>query len=266
MKQSHHIVPHRLRAFTLIELLVVISIISLLVAILLPALAKAREAAMRVQCGSNLRQFAIGLLTYDQDFGNFPRASYNRFNHIREGDHRTLRDAYGITSALIHCPSNERDPDFTSQWNATAYSATGSGLYYRYLCGNGLRGEDPPVGSINNINGWLIGNFNNANSAGVVPAPSASTSYRLPARKLQPSQQFLMLDWAVWDFTGTVAGYHPKRSNHFNGEGNADGVNVSFMDGHAEWHKLIPGVSWDLGDGMWWTPRFAAPSTATFLP
>ena len=63
---------HRKIGFTLVELLVVIAIIGILVALLLPAIQAAREAARRTECANKIKQVALGMQNYHDTYGKFP--------------------------------------------------------------------------------------------------------------------------------------------------------------------------------------------------
>jgi len=93
----------RRRAFTLIELLVVIAIIAILAAILFPVFAKAREKARQSSCQSNLKQLAIGIMQYVQDYDEtYPgRNSYDEPHSWRVNVQPYLKSAQ-----VFSCPSN----------------------------------------------------------------------------------------------------------------------------------------------------------------
>ncbi len=73
----------RRSAFTLVELLIVIAIIAIIVAMIIPALSRAREQARRAQCGSNLHQMALGMITYAaSERGNLPRTNFESWGRL----------------------------------------------------------------------------------------------------------------------------------------------------------------------------------------
>jgi len=124
---------HRAKTgFSLIELLVVISIIAILVALLLPALSKAKDSTITTQCLSNKRQIATGLVAYAVDHKTlFPARhalSYGYPHQMR----RTTNGKYDLNApfiipyvgdrAYLFCPGLSSTPDtLNDNWATTQY-------------------------------------------------------------------------------------------------------------------------------------------------
>jgi prepilin-type N-terminal cleavage/methylation domain-containing protein len=116
------------RGFTLVELLVVIAIIGILVGLLLPAVQAAREAARRMQCSNNLKQFGLALHNYHDTMRSLPASMYFQTPWLTARGNRPQR-APGWTWTTMILPYIEQGSLY-QQFNFTtsAVSATNQPL------------------------------------------------------------------------------------------------------------------------------------------
>ncbi len=119
----------RRAGFTLVELLVVIAIIGILIALLLPALQVAREAARRAQCTNNMKQMALAAHSFENAKKHFPSS-------VRPAGLTTLPRIAGITLLLPYIEQNNtfRAYDQTKNWNDPLNKGAVQSIIPTFLC------------------------------------------------------------------------------------------------------------------------------------
>ena len=158
------------QAFTLIELLVVIAIIAILAAMLLPALAKAKQRALIITDVSNLRQFALTCTIYANDFNDYLPAGAYDCAHFAASSYTNLLTE-GITSNALSCVCIQHYP---------------GGVYPNLL--NKYIGTDPTGGNPPWVYvGWDYFPGTQAPFAGAAYPPNfTSTQYNRPTKMSAP--------------------------------------------------------------------------------
>ncbi len=225
------------KAFTLIELLVVIAIIAILAAILFPVFARARENARRASCQSNLKQIALGIFQYTQDY-----------------DEKYPMNYWGPTMVTQTDTSMPGALFTTSNGSSSGKWVTWMDMIFPYLksvqiftCPSATSVPTAPSYGYNRLLGNSSGSASGGDSLASVERPSEivmnmdyNTYYSIYAN---------IIDGGSWAL-GTSTTNQKIVAPHL------EGTNVAFADGHVKWRVRNDADFWGATEATnrFWNP------------
>ncbi|MBN2022676.1 MAG: DUF1559 domain-containing protein [Pirellulales bacterium] len=205
----------RAAGFTLVELLVVIAIIGVLIALLLPAVQAAREAARRSQCANNLKQIALALAAYETAHGLFPPS---RLGYDDSG--RPEKDLVGTSALVLILPQMGQQP-----------------LYDQFDFDNGLWVLNQPGYS------WLAPT--SPNRAGIAARPASYVCPSDESRPFSERPQDPLTHWGLTD-AAAVASYATVAGSY----GAGGGTSLMKYDNNGVFYYRGDHSADDVTDGL----------------
>jgi prepilin-type N-terminal cleavage/methylation domain-containing protein len=262
MKKSSYANLSLRPAFTLVELVVAISIIVLLIALLLPATASARHAALRVQCMGNIRQLCVGLTEYSQaNRDTFPPnqnlldpprywCDMDRLGRIIP---TTIDLGAGLAGGSVyHCPEDDGDG---RSYSMNVWSSSSVDSYITAL---------PPHGSLwhtSNVRGSRLILVTESWSWWTLSTGSWFAPPAIGYMGLTPAQKFGVLGGIAPPFNAGRWGYQNCELTflrHHLGSSGTGAIVIGFADGHAQVfsrEQLINARTGHLTGAALWSPN-----------